>query len=424
MNKTGDNQGMERRNTNKYEIILLFLMQDEFEYVIIGAGSTGASIAYHLSRSRKSILLIDGAGIAGGNTGKSSALIRTHYSNELVARMAKFSYGVISNFDHIGFSGFHSTGMIFPFDGKQENVVRKNVEMLRGLGLNEVEIEPAELTSFFPGLVLDNLDYVIYEPHSGYADPVAVTNSFVSASQANGVKLQPGNMVNRVDSDGAKVKVLLNDGTVVKGKKVILATNVWTNKLLGNSGISKDKLLPISASLHSVIYLKRPPTLLGHKPVLWDPPNLAYYKMEGESITALGSLDPEIDNTPVNIDDNLPETANYEYIEEYVGRITSRIPEMGKSTLVSSINGLYDMTPDGEAIISSLDYMGLDNVFVCAGLSGHGFKLSPAYGLIVSEMVSDIEPKEATFDWRVFTPERFKTGKLITSSYTGIGTIY
>jgi len=399
-------------------------MEEEFEFIIIGAGSTGSSTSYYLSKMGKRVLIIDGAGIAGGNTGKSSALIRTHYSSKLIAEMAKFSYDIISNFDSIGFSGFHSTGMIFPFDGKQEPVVRKNVEMLRGLGLNEVEIPPDEIAKYFPGIILDNLDYVVYEPLSGYADPVAVTNSFVSAAQANGSKLITGKYVDRIESDGKGVRVFLNDGTERRAKKVILATNVWTNRLLEHSGIPKSKFLPITASLHSVIYLKRPATLLGQKPVLWDPPNLAYYKMEGESIAAVGSLDPEIDKIHIDIDGNLPETADYDYIEDYVGRVINRIPSMGESTIITSINGLYDMTPDGQAIISPLDYMGLDNVFVCAGLSGHGFKLSPSYGVIVSEMVLETPAEKTTFDWKVFSPERFRTGKLITSAYTGIGTIY
>ena len=63
-------------------------------------------------------------------------------------------------------------------------------------------------------------------------------------------------------------------------------------------------------------------------------------------------------------------------------------------------------------------------LYESAGLSGHGFKLSPAYGLIVSEMVSDTAVVDAHFDWRPFNIDRFKTGKLIGSKYTDIGTIY
>ncbi|MGC8562822.1 MAG: NAD(P)/FAD-dependent oxidoreductase [Thermoplasmata archaeon] len=399
-------------------------MVEDFDVIIIGAGSTGASISYYLSRQKRKILLVDKGGIAGGNTGKSSALIRTHYSNELIASMAKYSYGVISNFDSIGFSGFHKTGMIFPFSKSEEELARENAGMLRGLGLEEEEIPPKAIEGYFPGISLMGFDYVLSEPWSGYADPVAVANSFAQAAQSTGVSIKTGMSVSSVDSNGKAVTVTLRNGNKFTANKVVMATNVWTNAILSDSGISMDRLLPISASLHSVIYLKRPTSLLGAKPVLWDPPNLAYYKMEGDSLCAVGSLDPAIDRRQVDIDKPIPEEAEYEYIEDYMSRLVSRIPAMGESTIISSINGLYDMTPDGQAIISPLDYLGLEGVYVCAGLSGHGFKLSPAYGLITSEMVSGIDPMEATFDWNTFSPHRFAEGKLIRSKFEDIGTIY
>ena len=399
-------------------------MDDDFEIIIIGAGSTGASIAYYLSKIYKKILLIDKGGIAEGNTGKSSALIRTHYSNELIARMAKYSYGIISNFDSIGFSGFHSTGMIFPFSSSLESAARENAEMLRNLGLDEKEIGPKEIERYFPGISLSGFDYVLFEPWSGYADPVAVTNSFIQSAQTRGLTVRTGKSVLSVDSNGKKVTLNMEGGEKVTAKKVILATNVWTNEILVKSGIPKERLLPITASLHSVIYLRRPRSLTGEKPTLWDPPNLAYYKMEGETICALGSLDPAIDKREIDISEPIPETAEYDYIEDYMTRLVSRIPAMGDSTMVSSITGLYDMTPDGQAIISPLDYLGFEGVYVCAGLSGHGFKLSPAFGLITSEMVSGIDHEKATFDWTRFSPHRFKEGRPIKSRFEGIGTIY
>ena len=399
-------------------------MEEDFDFIVIGGGSTGASISYYLSKKKSKILLIDKGMIAGGNTGKSSALIRTHYTNELIASMAKYSYGVISNFDSIGFSGFHRTGMLFPFNSSEEDLARKNADMLRGLGIEQQEIDPKEIDKYFPGISLDDFDYVLSEPWSGYADPVAVTNSFIQAAQSRGVSVKTGRNALAVDSNDRRVTVSIGNEGKITAKKVILATNVWTNKLLADSGISRDRLLPITVSLHSVIYLRRPSSLLGEKPVLWDPPNLAYYKMEGDSLCAVGSLDPAVDKKQVEISDSLPEKAELEYIEDYMARLVKRIPAMGESTLISSLNGLYDMTPDGHAIISPLDYLGLDGVYVCAGLSGHGFKLSPSYGLITSEMVSGVDHKEATFDWNLFSPNRFREGKLIRSKFEEIGTMY
>ena len=400
------------------------LFGEVLDYLIVGAGSTGSSIAFNMAGRSKKIGVVERDTIAAGNTGKSSALVRTHYSNRIIADMSLYSLEVFRNFSGIGYSGFTRTGMIFPFDDKYADVARENVRMLRDLGIKEMEMKPEEIVHYYPDINLDGYDYVAYEPESGYADPVATANSFISSAREKGVELILKRSVSSLDSGRNFVKVDLDDGRQIRAKKVILATNVWTNDILENSGISRGRLLPIYASLHGIVYLRRPEDYSGIKPTLWDPHQLAYYKMEGTTVTALGSLDPRIDEKPVDIHDNLPETADESYVEDYISRIVNRLPSMGKATLISTLTGLYDMSPDGQVICDSLGDLGLDNVFVFAGLSGHGFKLSPAYGLMAADMLSGHDPEKSRFDWRPFYLNRFRDGKPIVSKYSEIGTIY
>ncbi len=399
-------------------------MEELGNYIIVGAGSTGTSIAYHLASMGRKVTVIDENAVASGNTGKSSALIRTHYSNQIIAKMALYSLKFFENFNSIGYSGFTKTGMIFPFDDKYTKVALDNVAMLRNVGINEQEISPTDIKKFYPDVNLDGYDYVTYEPDSGYADPVSTANSFMSKAKELGANLILKRHVLSVDSTRMGPEVNLKDGTKIRGEKVILATNVWTNDILASSGITSKKLLPITASMHSIVYLRRPVEYNGPKPTLWDPHQLAYYKMEGTSVTAIGSLDPAVDEQPVDIHSNLPETAEQDYIEEYLSRLTKRLPSMGKATLISTLNGLYDMSPDGQVICDELSSEGLDSVYVFAGLSGHGFKLSPAYGRMAADMLIGNDPENSEFDWRPFSRERFNNGHLIKSRYSEIGTIY
>ena len=66
--------------------------------VVVGAGSTGSCTAYHLARSRIPVALIDSGEIAQGMTSRSTAVVRTHYSNEIVARMALYSLKILREF--------------------------------------------------------------------------------------------------------------------------------------------------------------------------------------------------------------------------------------------------------------------------------------------------------------------------------------
>ena len=398
--------------------------ETEESYIIVGGGSTGSSIAYHLARLHKKVTLVEKFGIAEGNTGKSSALIRTHYSNDVIAAMSLYSLKIFGNFGNIGYSGFTKTGMLFPFNEKYSTVAKENVSMLKKLGINEIELNREDISRYYKDADVSDFDYVAYEPDSGYADPVATSNSYIENAKSNGAKILLKAEVESVESDSLGPKVVLAGGEALRASRVILATNVWTNTLLESSGISRDRLPPITPALHSIIYLRRPEEYLGIRPTLWDPKHLSYYKMEGTTLTAIGSLDPAIDHKQIDIHSNIPENASQEYVEDYLGRLVERLPSMARAKLISTLTGMYDMTPDGQIIFNELDQLGMESVYLFAGLSGHGFKLSPAYGKMASEMLTGKSPEEATFDWRMFHMNRFKSGNLITSRYTDIGTIY
>lgn len=392
--------------------------------VVIGAGSTGSSIAYQLSKAGCKVTLLDRGTTASGNTGRSSALIRTHYSNETLARMAMYSLRVFQDFGSIGYSGFTRTGMFFTFHGSDSHTAMENVQMLRSIGIDEQEIEPDGLKKFYPDIDTEGFDYVAYEPESGYADPVATANSYAEAAKSLGASIILNNEVTSIKDLREGALAHLRTGEDLACDRIVVATNTWTNDLLQRSGVDESSLLPITSSMHGIVYLRRPPDYTGLKPTLWDPPNLVYYKMEGQSLTAIGSLDPSVDRTPVDIHGFIPETVTQELMEDYVAKTASRLPGMKKATLVSSLTGFYDMTPDGQAIVDSLENIGLEHAYVCAGLSGHGFKLSPAFGKMVSNMITETDTDEPYLDWKQFSISRFRNNKLIKSKYSDIGTIY
>ena len=68
--------------------------------------------------------------------------------------------------------------------------------------------------------------------------------------------------------------------------------------------------------------------------------------------------------------------------------------------------GLYEMTPDHNAIISpSADVTGF---YTIAGFSGHGFQHSPAAGRVMADLIAGQDPK---FDLSPFVLERFESAK-------------
>ena len=63
-------------------------MTETFDVIVCGAGILGAATAYHLRRAGAKVLLLEKAQPAAGGTGRSAAIVRQHYSNPVLIRMA------------------------------------------------------------------------------------------------------------------------------------------------------------------------------------------------------------------------------------------------------------------------------------------------------------------------------------------------
>ena len=393
----------------------------EEKIVVIGAGTTGSSTAYHLAKSGNKTVLIDKNQIGSGMTSRSSAIVRTHYSNEIVARMALYSRDIFENFK-IGNSGFVKSGMLILVPKALRAGAMENIEMLNRMGATNVCLSPDESRAKFPEINYDGVDFVDYEPESGYADSVGVANAYARAAEKLGAEIRTGASVRKLLVEDRQVKgVILEDGTQIDCSKVVLCTNIWTNKILQASGIDlSQELFPLWAAAHPVAVFKRPKTYGGIRPVVWDYEKKTYAKPEGESLFFVGSLDSAIDNTRTD-PDNYPDEVPFETIDAFATSISSRIPAMSLGSFHSSYVGVYDLTPDQHPIIDELSSLGLGGVCCCVGLSGHGFKLCPALGLMTSELVQGLP--SSIFDRSVFSLERFKKRELLQSRYVGLATI-
>jgi sarcosine oxidase subunit beta len=395
---------------------------DDEAIVVIGAGSTGSSTAYNLAKAGRRVVVIDKGQVASGMTGLSTAIVRTHYSNELVAGMALYSLNMLSNFQQIGESGFARTGMVFLATPEHVEGLTRNLPMLDRVGVKSEAIKLDEAGKRFPDLNFDGCGGVVYEPESGYADPSAVTNSYARAAQKLGATLMPGETAVRIEPGGGHPVVQLAGGSHIRCSKVVLCTNVWSNGLLRASGVAEADLPPIISSVHPVVVYRRPEMYRGNKPVVLDDPAKAYYKPDGQALLVVGSLDPVLDERDSD-PDLMPSRASPDLVERLTQAVVSRVAAMGEGSLQSTFNGMYDMTPDQHPIVDELASIGLPGIYCCVGLSGHGFKLCPALGVMTAQMVMGVEPDLMVFDNRQFSLSRFKEGRLLTSSYAGLATV-
>jgi sarcosine oxidase subunit beta len=377
--------------------------------VIVGGGCIGSSIALHAARldSDLRIILVERQHVAWGSTGRSTAIVRQHYSNPETARMALESLKVFENFQtNIGREcGFTRTGFLLGVGERDAAVLRRNVDMQRGLGIETSILTPTEIAELQPGVNVSDLVAAAYEPRSGYADPVVTTQSFAAAAEKLGVRLMEQTRVVEILESGGRVRGVRTDAGEIHANAVVNATNVWSNQIMPRS----HSKLPIRALREQTCIFLRPKDF-GTRLTVWgDFPSGFYFCPKGSEQLLTGSLES---NLPELEDPDNCEGVDYQTVETYSEKLVHRIPAMNHGRWERGYSGQYDVTPDWHPILDESNEV--EGLYIAAGFSGHGFKLSPAIGKRMAEfIVTGRKPEDLT----IFRGSRFSEGKELTGQY-------
>ena len=383
-------------------------MVETADAVVIGGGVMGCSILYHLAaRGMTDALLLEREALGSGSTGRSSGAVRMHYSTEVHARMAWHSVQVFRNFDNIvgGECGYTNTGYLVFSNEDAVDGFRANIALQQSVGIDTREISREDAAELAPAFHLDDCAGIAYEPLSGHADPSGAALAYAARARELGARVRLQAPAESVEVSGGRVTAVVANGERIETERAIVATGPWSRRFLLGHGID----LPLQATKHEVIHLRRPPEVPYH-PGGGDIANLIYFRPESTDLTLIGNgnLEEDVDDPEV-----YAQRASQSFIGEVWGRIARRIPAMADAEFATGYAGLYTQTPDSHPVIDRVD--GVDGLYICTGFSGHGFKLSPAVGLLVSELVLD--GKASTIDITPLRMSRFAEGDLNLPGY-------
>ncbi|HYL82360.1 MAG TPA: FAD-binding oxidoreductase, partial [Candidatus Acidoferrum sp.] len=104
---------------------------------------------------------------------------------------------------------------------------------------------------------------------------------------------------------------------------------------------------------------------------------------------------------------------DWEHVAESVEKAVSRVPLLAEAEIHRGWAGLYEISPDNNAILGAVP--GLRGFFVASGHSGHGFMHGPITGKLMAELI--LTGKTA-IDISPLSLERFRTGKAMLEPMT------
>jgi sarcosine oxidase, subunit beta len=293
--------------------------------------------------------------------------------------------------------------------------MRKSMAAQRAVGVQTEEIDHADVAEMWPFADLSSFGAFGWEARGGYGDAYMTAQAFAASARQAGVRVRQGTPVTELLVDGDTVTgVRLADGGTVSAGVVVVATGVWTTPFLAPYGVD----VPIKVVREQIVTID--PGLdeeaTGSLPVFSDLVSLQYVRPELGGDILFGNSDLS-DVEEADPDDYL-NRATEAFVDLTVDKVGARFPGFGDAAIRSSYAGCYDVTPDWNPVIGAAP---LDGLFVAAGFSGHGFKISPAVGRLIADLVIDghsADPRIPETDFRL---TRFADGDLLKTPYPYVG---
>jgi len=383
--------------------------------VIIGGGLEGVATAWALAqRGITDVVVCERDTVGGGMTGKSSGIVRCHYGVSSLAAMAATGLEVFEKAEEIFGTdiGFRQTGYVVGVGEANVDNLRRSLAAQREVGVQTEEMDVSEVAKLWPAADLAPFAAFGWEERGGYGDAYQTAQAFAASARAAGVTIKQGTTVKGLLTDGDRVTgVELADRSTISADTVVVATGVWTKPFLDEYGID----VPIRVHREQIVMI-HPGMELGAVPVFSDLVSLQYVRPDVRGEILFGNSD--LAELEIADPDGYLNRADEAFLDLTVDKVGTRFPAFTDASITSSYAGCYDVTPDWNPVISRGP---LDGLVIAAGFSGHGFKISPAVGRLVADLVVDGRSNDPRIPECDFRLSRFAEGDLLTTRFPYVG---
>jgi glycine/D-amino acid oxidase-like deaminating enzyme len=359
------------------------------DFVVVGAGCVGASVAYRLAQRGAAVTVLDGNAPGRGTSAASFA-----WTNSFNKTPRDYhDLNVTSMEEHAALAKELGGGVWLHPDGAlaweeaPAGLARleQAVERLGGWGYAVEWISPRQARELEPDLhIAAAVDRVVWTPSEGYVEAVTLIGALLAEATRLGARVRSGERVTEVVRAGDRVRGVRTEGGGRFGADVVIAcAGSATDEIARLAGVP----LPIDRVPGRLIYTSPVATTLKrpiHAPGVHFRPDGG-----GRVVLAEGAHDQ------VWSESSAPWPP-----ERSLAVAAVHLPPLGRAGVEATRIGVRPMPRDEKPMVGSIP--GLDGFYVVASHSG--VTLGPLWGRIVAAELLD-----ATLDPRLapYRPARF-----------------
>ncbi|MGW7575626.1 NAD(P)/FAD-dependent oxidoreductase [Streptomyces sp. NPDC054765] len=367
------------------------------DVVIVGGGVIGTSIAFHLAEAGvHNIVVIERGELGSGSSGKPIGGVRAQFSDPLNIALGSRSLRAWQDFGQRPGADVRLDGVGYLFlltSDQQAADFEAGVRIQNSLGVPSRMIGPREAQQLCPYLTTDGLVAAAYSPTDGHARPGLAVQGYARAAARAGVTFATHTTVTGLDTTGDRVTAVHTDHGRISCSTVICAAGAWSARLGAMAGVHLP-VRPVRRQLAFTAPLAPPSPRI---PFTIDFASTAYFHNSDDGLL-FGLADP-------GQAEGFDTTWTPEWLDLFRAAARRRAPALAEMETAGGWAGLYEVTPDHNALIGRAGAP--HNFLYATGFSGHGFLQAPAVG----EIMRDIHLERTPFvDVTSFSADRFTTG--------------
>ena len=337
---------------------------------MIGGGVMGAAALHYLVElGCERPVLVERDTLASGSTGHCAGGVRTLFSDALNRAVSEESIRRLERFrDEVGQElDLRLWGYLFLLDDEAD------AARFAADGARMITADDAR--AIVPQLDVEGIVAAAFDERAGYLTPDLVVQGYARHAAERGAHVEQSCAATRILTSGGRVTGVETARGRIATDRVVLAAGVWSRELHD---------LPVEAERRFMFFTEDAPAFPRELPLTIDFATGFYFHREGAAL-ALGGRE--------------------QTLEELAPVAARRLPAVGDLGIRSSWSGLYEMSPDHNALVgTAADPQGL---VYATGFSGHGFQQGPVVGEHLAQLALGLEP---TFDLSQLDVERFAEG--------------
>lgn len=369
--------------------------------LIIGAGISGVSIAYHLAKEgMQGIHVVDQGYFTNGATGRCGAGVRTQWATEMNCLLALKSIEFFEKAkDILSYDGdleFKQEGyLILATSQEEHNQFTENVKLQNSLGIPSKQLSKEEALKIVPHLNPNSFYSATFCKKDGHLNPFKMTEAFYLAAKKLGVTFSWNEKVTAIDVQNQEVKAVHTTKNIYHTSRVVNAAGGYAHEIGLMAGVN----IPVYSENHEILATEPVEKMQG--PMVMSFSKNIYCQQVPHGAFIMG-------RSEINAPHSHKVESSWSFLDHMSKTVMDIMPKVGELRVVRQWGGSYNMSSDRQPIIGDID--DLKSFYMACGFSGHGFMLAPMTGQLLSEVILGKEP---SMDMAFLHINRFKHMKNI-----------